>query len=282
MRGILVGVCWIAAVVCGLATVGAGWTAANVRSESGFVALNSRAAADADVQAAVSEIVTSRLMAEINVTGAVANFVSQALHNALSDLFAAPGFGSVWGEVVARSHQLNLTPNAAGKTVVVDLAPVAQAALDQLVGGLPVSIPAPDTILVDSGASLPSGVIEGVDSSAKYAIVGTILTALFAALMLVATRRRSVGIVWLGLGAIVVAGTWWLSLTSALPVALKHAVPYSSQLRPVVEPLQDQITGSFESLLTWVGIAGVALIVAGLVSRALTRRRLADEVPANA
>lgn len=272
MRPVVAIVCWILAVVSGLAAVLAGWTAQNVRSETGYVAMTSLIAADAQVQEAVAVTVGQRLAAENRLPSRADELVSRAVHEMLVELAARPAMVDAWAEIQRRLHSTMFDRQRAGSTIVIDVAPLAQVAVDRLTERLPTEVTVPDEILVDTGATVSNRVLGVVDRSPELAYAAIAVTVVFAFLVLVVARRTANGVLWLGVGALLVAAiVWWPVLDVAVPAVLDDAVPSDGPIGPVVEPMIDLARSSFEGLLTWLAACGAALLAAGLIVRVASR-----------
>lgn len=259
------------AVVAGFAAVGLTWTAQNVRSESGYVALTSELAADPDLRENVAAIVAQRLVSSTGIEGGIADFVARAIQNHLADTWTREDWREAWERSQASSHAINFDDARLNSDFIIDVAPLAQLLVDDLTGGLPVALRVPDTMPINTGLDVSRPTIDSVERSAELSVVAIALTVIFSALMFVVSRRRAVALVWWGVGAIVVAVAWWFAVTVGLPRVVDARVTTSAELADTVDAFAALLGESLRQSLIWVGIGGGAAVVLGLIGRAVSR-----------
>ena len=90
---------------------------------------------------------------------------------------------------------------------------------------------------------------------------------------IVLARRRSTALLWLGMGALVVAAV--LAVASRLPVpGLLEEMTSPSEFEAAFQQvLVDRATDDFGGWLVWVAIAGAVAVAVGLLLRVVGSRR---------
>lgn len=261
--------CWVLAVVAGFAAIGLTWTAQNVRSESGYVALTSELAADPDLQENVAAIIAERLVSSTGLDGGIAQFVSSAVQDFLRDTWTRDDWREAWELSQASSHAINFDDSRLSSEVIIDVSPMAQLAVNDLTGNLPVELRVPASMPINTGLELSRPTVTYVERSAELSIVAIALTVVFSFLTLVVAQRRVTAIGWLGVGAILVAAAWWLGVTVGLPRIIEERVTNSAELAATVDGLAALLGQSLRESLVWVAVGGGAAVVVALIGRAI-------------
>lgn len=279
MRTFLSAVAGLVAVVALAAALPIGWVANHVASEDGYVAFTSDLVKDPTFRADVVQVVTDDVIARAGVSDSFAPRVRQALDAAASRVVAQPAFATAFADAQRQSHRAvfgdarTLSPELdTSDRLVIDLAPVAATIIDALTQDLPVTVSPPEQLLVTVGGSNQRQAIEAVDRTPQQTVLLAGVAAVAAGISLLAARRRSTTTAWLGAGAILAAGAVHVAADQAVSYAIERNTAPSQVANRAQQLLADAAMNSFDRWLVIVAIAGAALVVVGLIGRAVTGR----------
>ncbi|MDX6277682.1 MAG: hypothetical protein QOJ72_1810 [Nocardioidaceae bacterium] len=268
MRQLTAGVCVLIAVVAALITVPMAWVATHVADEDGYVSFSKPLGSDHELQRAFSAYLSDQLVTKYNLPAVVRPQASAALTVAARTASNAPGYTQAWEETQRRSHRLVFGPDAKQDRLAIDVGPLATFALKHVGTNLPVTLPTINGSLVVAVNGAPeSGTINQVKHTPERSRIGLIVIAVAVAGALIFARRRSVVLVWLGVGAVAVAGVLRLVSSRLAPGILDHTPAPSSFARTLQKLLADRAADSLGTWLLWIAIGGAVAIVAGLLSR---------------
>lgn len=266
--------CWIVAVVAGTVALPVTWIADNVTDESGYVELVRELRDDQELRAAVSQIVAADLTADLGLPDALREQVAEQLRATLDRLDDVEGFDAAWDETQRRSHALWFDGHRPPAELQLDVAPLAALAVAPLAGSLPVELPTPEQMLVTIAAAPPG--MEWIESAPTWKMISLIAAGAATFLCFVFARRRSVGLAWIGVGALLVAGISYVGSRAVVPMALERMEANASAFGQV---LTDTLAARFQtSLDAWIellAIAGAAALVLGVLARLIAGRRAA-------
>ena len=170
-----------------------------------------------------------------------------------------------------RSHRLVFGPDARQDRLAIDVGPLATFAINHVGTALPVTLPTLDGgLVVAVNGTSETGAIKAVKDTPDRSRVGLIVIAVAALGALVFARRRSIALVWLGVGAVVVAGILRLVSSHLAPSILNHTPAPSSFARTLQKLLADRAADSLGSSLLWIAIGGGVAIAVGVVLRVVS------------
>ncbi|GAA3537788.1 hypothetical protein AFL01nite_12590 [Aeromicrobium flavum] len=268
MRPLLTALLWCVATLATVVAIGAGWTAAHVQSESGFVRLVSAVGDDPEVQAAAADVAGEAFADQTGLPIAWHDRIAARTRDAVLRFTASQGWSEAWRETTRRTHQ-RLYADQTPTDLRADVAPLVGVAVGELAADLPFDLGGPDELWVTVSEEDPGDLV-GVTSQAGTVAVVAVGTALVAALLtLVVSRRRSTTWAALGAGALLAAGTWWVLGRVTLPRLVEDRAADTGADSDLQQVLVDRVVGSLDATLVWVAVAGAAMVAAGLVSRAL-------------
>ncbi|MFD1859505.1 hypothetical protein EHW97_07830 [Aeromicrobium camelliae] len=263
--------CWIVAVVAGTVALPVAWIADNVTDEAGYVELVRELRDDQELRAAVSEIVAADLTENLGLPDVLRDQVAEQLRATLDRLEQVEGFDAAWDETQRRSHALWFDGHRPLAELQLDVAPLARLAVEPLAAQLPVELAPPEQMLVTI-ASAPPG-MEWVESAPTWKMISLIAAGAATFLCFVFARRRSVGLAWIGVGALLVAGVSYAGSRVVVPLALERMEASASAFGQV---LSDTLAARFQaSLDVWIemlAIAGAAALVLGVLARLVAGR----------
>jgi hypothetical protein len=271
MRHLTAMICVLIAVVAALITVPMAWVATHVADEDGYVSFSRPLGSDHELQRAFSAYLSDQLVTKYNLPSALRPQASAALTVAARTASNSPGYIQAWEQTQRRSHRLVFGPDAKQDRLAIDVGPLATFAVKHVGTGLPVNLPAIDGSLVVAvnGAS-ESGTINQIKDTPGRSRIGLIVIAVAAAGALIFARRRSVVLVWLGAGALVVAGILRLASSHLAPSVLDRTPAPSSFARTLQKLLADRAADSLGGWLLWIAIAGAVAIVVWLLPRVVS------------
>ncbi len=267
MRRLVASAFVIVAMLAAVITLPLTWVANNIADEDGYVAFTSPMGSDPELQKAFAAYLADYFVGEQGLPSAVQPVVAAALTKTAANAASAPGFTKAWEASQRSSHRLMFGPDAKQDRLAVDLGPLAIFAVDQASGSLPFALPAPGPIVLQVNDASQQEAIDQIAATKERSQIGWMVVAAAAALSLLFARRRSTGLVWLGLGAVAVAGGLRAATGYGVPNLLERTPAPSDFARTLQKLLADRAADSFAQLLLWVGAAGVAAIVVGLALR---------------
>lgn len=273
MRAFVSFLAGLVAVLALTAALPFAWLAVNVADEDGYVDFTSAIAADPQFRDDVVQVVADGVADEAPVPAGLKSTVRDAVASAAGQVVDTPAFLEVFEQTQRASHRATFGTSAdpAADQVVIDLAPVAAEVVDSLAGGLPVDVPAPEQLRVTVGGGDQRAAIDAVTASTDRATVLAVIAAGAALLSLVAARRRSVAMAWLGAGAVLSAGVAALGVRETLPSLL--STDGGGQVGDRLQQLLvDAAISSFDAWAVVVAATGAALVVVGAVARGVSGR----------
>jgi hypothetical protein len=276
MRRLLSGLSVVVFVLALAAALPASWVASHVSDEDGFVAFAGPLAEDAEVQDAVAAYVAEELVVRAGVPEVVQPTVTRALARAARSTTTASGFREAWDETQRRSHRASLGDGegvGAEGPVVVNLAPLAAFLAGRVEAIASVRLDTPDTLPVTLTAEPQVEAVEAVRAAPDLTRFAAVVAVVSALLALLVSRRRSGTLAALGASAVAVAGALWLAAELAVPRLVERTGSTSELAGSLQQVLAARAVDSFEGRLVVVAITGAAVVVVGLVGRAVAGRR---------
>jgi hypothetical protein len=260
MRGTLATLAGLVAVVALAVALPATWTSTYLEDEDGFVSLARDVTGTEAVRTSAAALVAERLVEQAGLPPQLAESGREVLEQAAERALADRGVTAAWEETLRRTHAAALADPPAG-------APLAALVADRTEG----LVQAPDELVVELPGGPSANTLRAVDASPRVALVASLVAAGAAAVALLAARRRSATLVWLGLGAVVAAG-----LDAALARLLRHQVVAESGAgglqSDLVRALADVGLRSFDTWLVWTALAAAVAVVVGVVGVLVGRR----------
>ncbi|GAA3518978.1 hypothetical protein GCM10022234_13120 [Aeromicrobium panaciterrae] len=266
-------VCVAIAMLAAAVTIPLAWVASNIADEDGYVSFTSPMGSDPELQKAFSAYLGDYFVREQSLPSALQPTLTTVLETAAANTANAPGFTRAWEESQRSSHRLMFGPGANQDRLAVDLGPLATFAVDHAAGNLPVALPKPGKIVLQVNNTEQREAIDQIEATKDRSRVGWIVVAAAAALSLLFAKRRSTALVWLGVGAVVVAGVLKALTSYGIPNILDRTPAPSGFARTLQKLLADRAADSLAQWLLWAAIAGAAAIVVGVLLRVSTGKR---------
>lgn len=270
MRGFLAVVAGLVAVVALAVALPASWLAASVADEDGFVDLARDVTTAPAVQDSAADLLTQRLEERAGLPQQLAAPGRRLLERVTDRVLDDRQVAGAWEETLRLTHRGLLDDPPAGSgpvDVPLDLAPLARLVAERSDG----LVTAPDSLVVDLSGGPTAESLRVVDESPRTALTAAAVAAVAAAVALLAARRRSLALLWLGLGAVVAAG----ADAGAARLARDRAVAGSggSGLETdLLRALADVGVTSLDGWLVWCALAGAVAVVLGAVGLVVGRR----------
>jgi hypothetical protein len=275
MRALISAIAGLVAVLAVGLALPVGWVAEHVADEDGYVAFSSDLVDDpqfrADVVAAVTDDVVER-------TGVSEQF-APPLRTALSDAAAAvveqPAFREAFEDAQRQSHRAFFDGGSEGGSdrLVIDLAPVAQTIIDALTEDVPVQVDAPDRLPVTVGGDDERRAVEAIDSTPRRTALLVGIAAVAAGLSLLAARRRSTALGWMGAGTVLVAALVHVGADRAGPYLLERGSAPSDLAARAQQLLVDAALDSLDGWVVTAMLVGAGVALLGVLGHAFGRRR---------
>ena len=270
MRSLLALVFGAAALLAGLATLPAAWTAHNVASEGGYVSFTEPLAKDPSFNKTVAVAIGDSLISRSLVPEAIRPATSAALATAALRISSAPGYLKAWDATQRQSHRIMFDdprklPAELDRTdrLAVDLGPLGQFVVAQATKDLPVQLAAPKQLIVSVGGNSSNSALDQIKKTPGWAGNGLIVTAVCVALCLVIARRRALAVALLGLGVVVLAAALHGLSTAVIPNLTDRNTAPSPFAEAVVKAFADRAATSFDHWLITLAVIGVIAAIAG-------------------
>ncbi|MGA8850707.1 MAG: hypothetical protein WB508_03215 [Aeromicrobium sp.] len=280
MRSFFAGLSALVATLALALALPVGWVAQHVADEDGYVAFSAELVDDPKFRGEIVQAVTDDIVKRAGVPDAFAPPVRSALQAASADVVESPDFRSAFGDAQRETHRAVFGDAAdmpagmeAEDRVVIDLAPVAQTIIDAATANLPVSIEAPEQLMVAVGGSEERQAVDAIDRMPRQAIVLLAVAAVAASLSLLAARRSSSMLAWLGFGAIVAAGLARVLSMGVLSALMDSSNAPSALAARAQRLLADAALASLDEWLIITVVGGGIAVALGLLVRAISGSR---------
>lgn len=267
------------AVLAILVTVPAVWVSHNVANEDGFVAFAEPIARDAGFHDALADALSNNLVEDSGLPTSLQPVAKEAIDRIVNQVSGQPGFVTAWNDTQRQSHKIMLGDQRdlpaeldSSSRFAIDLGPLGNFVVDQVNKDLPFTIPAPDQAVVEINGAPQAQALDRVRESPTYARNGLIALAVLAVLALAFARRRSVAVVWLGLGTIAAAGVLKVAVSVGLPEILDRNTAPTPFAKAALDVFIDRANTSFDHWLVVLVIGGAVVAVVGMAGRLLTSR----------
>lgn len=267
MRTFVAFVCGVIAFVAALITVPTLWVATHVADEDGYVRLSSQLATDSELQVAFASYLSNELASRGVLPDSLEETAAAALTQVAGRTSNQPGFVEAWEQTQRDFHRGAFADGAAGP-LTVDVGPMAKFVASQVSDSLPVSLTVPTDLVVPVGDAQDRQDVDNVKRTTGMSRIGVIVAALAAIAAIGVARRRSIAVMWLGVGALTIAGLLWLASNIAAPRVLDHVDAPSEFARTLQKLLVDRAAASLDAWLLWIAVGGAALALGGFIVRA--------------
>lgn len=268
----------ILAVLLTAVAVPAAWVDQNIVKEEGFVAIAGTLGSDPEFQSRLAAAAVGTFESSVDLPGPLQSLAAGALRNAATGMQSWSDYPQAWEETVRNSHRLNFgtaapaDESAASTALVLDIGPLVRLIRDHFAEATRIRLDVPAESLVSLGEPSHRQLVERVAAFAPLwwlAAAGALVSALLA---LAAARRRSLALVFLGLGGLALAALWTVGadLAGGMIGSLASA-------NGVAELFKNEfLTTARDGFGQWVGIAAVvsgAVLVAGVIAAVVSGRQ---------
>ncbi|WP_132992331.1 hypothetical protein [Gordonia zhaorongruii] len=270
MRSVFSGLLTVIAMVCVIVAIPTMWVNERVVSADGFAASAEDAARNSEVQQFFANKVGSSVADSTSVPLAGDIVEPLARNYARSDAFVAD-----FRDIARQQHAWLFTepgPDTDLHVMDVNITPMANRVIASANLPQQVRLDRPVYIGIDQHR-LSAGSLEStgniVRSVAWIATIGAVITALLALLI---ANRRSVVLIWLGVG-IVLAGIASYAVALLIrTVAGDKTAGSDEAARRTVEVVADGVSADLVQWAAVSGAVGAVVVVAGLLVRMVSRR----------
>lgn len=214
MRSFISAVAVVLALMLTAVAVPAAWADVNVVKEDGFVHLAGALGKDPEFQSRLATAAVGNFESSVNLPEPLKSVAADALREAASGMQSWPEYPKAWEETARNSHRLNFEGGKQAEETVshtdllLDIGPLIRLIRDRLSSASGLQIQVPAESLVTMGEPSQKQLVERVAAFAPLwwlAALGAVVSVLLA---LAAARRRSIVMVSLGLGGLVLVGLW--------------------------------------------------------------------------
>lgn len=267
----------LAVLLAGVA-VPAAWVDQNIVKEEGFVAIAGSLGSDPEFQSRLAAAAVGTFESSVDLPGPIQSLAADALRNAATGMQSWSDYPQAWEETVRNSHRLNFgtaTPaeeSAASTALVLDIGPLVRLIRDHFAEATRIRLDVPAESLVSLGEPSHRQLVERMAAFAPLwwiAAAGALVSALLA---LAAARRRSLALVFLGLGGLALAALW----TAGADLA-GGMIGSLASANGVAELFKNEfLTAARNGFGQWVSIAAVvsgAVLVGGVIAAMVSGRR---------
>lgn len=269
MRFVMTAVLWLAATVALAVAVPAAWAQMNVINADGYAAQAQKAAGDPALQSAVAAELTTRAMALIAAHGGARYAVDGSeVHDAASAFTAGPSFPPLFAEANRAAHDWLFTGAGSGDSWVVDVAPMLKdGSFQQILSRYNVTVPANLTVSVPLASQpLRQGQLSRLATwGPRVSIDAAALSGLCALLTLAAARRRGKALTSLGISALLVGAAGWAGIEVGGRYVHDALNRTTGDIRGIAEVMVGHAEASLRQWLDWTLVAGVGLVVFGVL-----------------
>lgn len=254
------------------------WVDQNIVKEEGFVRLAGALGRDPEFQSRLATAAVATFESSVDLPGPIQSLAAGALRSATSGMQSWSDYPQAWEETVRNSHRLNFgavnqsEESTSSTALVLDIGPMVRLIRDHFAEATRISIDVPAESRVSLGEPSHRQLVERVAAFAPLwwvAALGALISLLLA---LVAARRRSLVLVFLGLGGLALAALWTAGADLAGGV-----VGNLSSGNGVAELFKEEFltaakAGFGEWTLTAAVVSG-AVLVAGVIGSFVSGRR---------
>ncbi|OFI39954.1 hypothetical protein BIU82_02640 [Arthrobacter sp. SW1] len=283
--------------------VPAAWTERNIVREDGFVQLAGQLGKDPVFQASLAGIAVSNLEASLDLPAPAEELGASLLQDAAQRMSTWPEYPQAWNETIRRSHRLNFAEDAAGprpapssegsgagnasggtgaaiaeSSLVLDLGPFVRLLGDKLGAATGIQLDVPDTAVVGVGGLAQRQMVDRIAAYAPLWLPAAIGAAMSLALALLAARRRSLVLLWTGLGLFGLAGLVKAGAT-LFGGFVGTRLSDSTMASLFVHDLTDVSVASLAAWTDPLAFLGAVMFLAGVPGLILWQRRRARRAP---
>lgn len=268
----------ILALLLTAVAVPAAWVDQNIVKEEGFVRIAGSLGSDPEFQNRLATAAVGTFESSVDLPGPIQSLAADALRNAATGMQSWSDYPQAWEETVRNSHRLNFgtvaraEESAASTALVLDIGPLVRLIRDHFAEATRIRLDVPAESLVSLGEPSHRQLVERVAAFAPLwwiAAAGALVSALLA---LAAARRRSLALVFLGLGGLALAALW----TAGADLA-GGMVGSLASANGVAELFKNEfLTTARNGFGQWVWIAVLvsgAVLVVGVIAGVVSGRR---------
>ncbi|WP_369744754.1 hypothetical protein [Paenarthrobacter sp. AMU7] len=268
----------ILALLLTAVAVPAAWVDQNIVKEEGFVRIAGSLGSDPEFQNRLAKAAVGTFESSVDLPGPIQSLAADALRNAATGMQSWSDYPQAWEETVRNSHRLNFgtvaraEESAASTALVLDIGPLVRLIRDHFAEATRIRLNVPAESLVSLGEPSHRQLVERVAAFAPLwwiAAAGALVSALLA---LAAARRRSLALVFLGLGGLALAALW----TAGADLA-GGMVGSLASANGVAELFKNEfLTTARNGFGQWVWIAALvsgAVLVVGVIAGVVSGRR---------
>lgn len=274
---------WLVTTVLLAVSVPTMWAQRNVVSEDGYAALAAAAAKDPKLQSAMASELTTQITALAAENGFDLN--TDLVRGVTVSYTGNAGFPGQFAQANRVAHKWMFTDSVqpddgSGDRWLVDIAPMLNdSSLKATLGNLNLDVPqtlmVPITVPESSG--LRPGQLRQVSTWGPWVSVGsTILTGVFALLMLAAARSRGKVLAALGVSALLVGAAGWVGLEVTRRNVNDALNRTTGDIRQIADVMVNHAEGSLHQWLNLTLAAGGVLVVFGVIVSMLGGLRRRD------
>jgi competence protein ComGC len=276
-------VLWLVTTVVLAVAVPTMWAQRNVVSEDGYAALATSAAKDSKLQSAMASELTTQITALAADNGY--NLNSDLVRSVATAYTANAGFPGQFAQANRIAHRWMFTNSVqreegSDERWLIDIAPMLNdSSLKQTLGTLDLEVPQTLTvpITVPETTGLQPGKLRPLSTWGPWVSVGaTILTGVFALLMLASARARGKALAALGVSALLVGAAGWVAIEVTRRYVDDALNRTAGDIRQVADVMVNHAEDSLHQWLNLTLAAGGVLVVFGVIASMLGGLRRTD------
>lgn len=272
------------ALVLTAIAVPAAWVDRNVVDENGFARISGELGMEPGFQERLAGAVAGSFQASVDLPEPIKSLAGDALEEAAAGMQSWPDYPAAWEETARNSHRLNFgtagqSEEAATATALqLDIAPLVRLIRDHVASGTGIRIDVPDQNVVTLGQASHRELVERAAAFAPLWWTAALGAAVAVLLALAVARRRSVVMVFLGIGGLGLALLW--TSTADLAGSMLGTVASANSVAELFK--QEFFNAARADFGQWIMAAAwvsAAVLAVGLVLLLLSGRRRSPFAP---
>ncbi|POH56982.1 hypothetical protein [Arthrobacter glacialis] len=248
------------------------WLQRNVVEQNGFVALAGPLGSNKEFQDGLSTMVATQTTASLDLPPQLKELAAAIVNSTARSLYTDPGYPQAWTETLARSHALSFA--AAGNKEIqgdlqLDIAPLVAMVAARVSEDVGVTLPTPKDVVVSLEQPQVARLLPLATTLGGWSVWLAVIAVGLLVLGVFVARRRSLALIFVGVGLALVALLWFLAsgmvetVLANLAVGPAAASQMGAQLAVLAQDSwQGGITATFIVAAVVAAVGGTSLIVA--------------------
>ncbi|MFC8303629.1 hypothetical protein ACFUCV_08055 [Specibacter sp. NPDC057265] len=251
------------------------WLQRNIIDEAGFAKLAGPLGGNAEFQGGLTELVSSRATAALNLTPPFSDLAASLVTSAAQQIYTDPAYEPAWTQTLERSHRLTFAAAETSGTaadVKLDIAPIVGMVIGNVSEQVGIPVPLPPELVVDVEQPELARLLPAATTLGGWGPWLAGIAVALIVLALVVAKRRAATTIFLGVGLAVVALGWWLA-AGMVQTGLRQQMAGPAAIETLGVELGALAGESWQKGITATFIVAAVLLVAGVVALMVGNRR---------